>query len=237
MTKRNRTRVIGYCRVSTEGQADDGCSLEAQRAKLTAYAALYDLDLVEVVEDAGLSGKSLDRPGLARALARLEAGEASGIVVASLSRLTRRVRDLGVLLDAGFQDRWSLMSVAEQVDTRTSGGRLVLNVLASVSEWERDAAADRTRDALAHLKAQGVKLGGEALGLRRGKKRDEAGRLLIEEVRAEARAVSRILELHEAGRSFRDIAAALTAEGLPTKQGGAWHHQTVSRVIRRALPS
>lgn len=237
MAKRERTKVIGYCRVSTDSQADDGCSLEAQRAKLTAYAALYDLDLVEVSEDAGLSGKSLERPGLIRALAALEGGQATGLVVTSLSRLTRSVKDLGVLLDRGFRDRWSLMSVAEQVDTRTSGGRLVLNVLASVSEWERDACADRTRDALAHLRRQGVKLGGEALGWRRTDERDEAGRLKLAEVHEEARAVRRILELHAEGRSYRATAAVLAEEGHRTKLGGAWHHQTVSRVVRRAMPS
>jgi DNA invertase Pin-like site-specific DNA recombinase len=115
-----RARVVAYLRVSTEGQAEAGVSLDAQRAKVTAYAALYDLDLVAVIEDAGASAKTLSRPGLAEALRKLDAGEADGLLVAKLDRLTRSVRDLGALLDRGFRSRFALLSVAENVDTRSA---------------------------------------------------------------------------------------------------------------------
>jgi DNA invertase Pin-like site-specific DNA recombinase len=94
-----RTTVAGYVRVSTEQQAGEGVSLDAQRTKLHAYAVAMDLDLVAVFEDAGLSAKSLARPGLQAALALLEDGEAAGLVVTKLDRLTRSVRDLGDLVD------------------------------------------------------------------------------------------------------------------------------------------
>ena len=83
------TRVLGYIRVSTERQADAGVSLDAQRAKLTAYAALYDLALVGIIEDAGASAKTLRRPGLQQALGMLKAGEADALLVAKLDRLTQ----------------------------------------------------------------------------------------------------------------------------------------------------
>ena len=81
-----RTRVVGYIRVSTEHQADEGVSLEAQRARLEAFALATDLVLVGVEVDAGISAKTLERPGIQRALARLEAGEADGVLVAKLDR-------------------------------------------------------------------------------------------------------------------------------------------------------
>lgn len=230
----NRTRVIGYLRVSTEGQADHGVSLEAQRAKVEAYASLYDLDLAAVVEDAGASAKSLDRAGLARALGMLEAGEADGLLVAKLDRLTRSVRDLGTLLDRGFRDRFALLSVAEQVDTRSASGRLVLNVLCSVAEWERETIGERTREALAHLKAEGARLGGEALGWARTEERDEDGRRVVREVREEAETVARIVALHAEGKTLREIGEALEEEGHRTKRGGRWHPQTIKRAIDRA---
>lgn len=128
-------QVIGYTRVSTEEQAREGVSLAAQEAKLRAYAELYELDLVEVVIDAGQSAKTLARPGLQAALAGLEGGRAQGLVVAKLDRLTRSVRDLGTLLETYFKSRFNLLSVADQVDTRSAAGRFVLSLLTSVAEW------------------------------------------------------------------------------------------------------
>lgn len=158
------SKVIGYIRVSTIAQADSGLSLEAQRAKLTAYATALDLTLVAIIEDAGESAKTLDRPGLTRALAMLDTGEADGLLITKLDRLTRSVRDLADLIERYFSERptvrsCSLLSVQDSIDTRTAAGRLVLNVLVSVGQWEREATAERTRDALQALRARGVKLG------------------------------------------------------------------------------
>ena len=229
-----RTKVIGYVRVSTEGQADGGVSLDAQRAKLAAYCTALDLDLIAVEVDAGLSAKSLDRPGLTRALGMLTRGDASALLVVKLDRLTRSVRDLGTLVDTYFAaGRWALLSVADSIDTRSAAGRLVLNVLASVAQWEREATAERTRDALAHLRAEGVKLGGAALGWEHTDATDAAGRRIVAAVEVEARAVARILELRAEGHALRAIVATLTAEGHTTKHGARWHLTTVARVVAR----
>lgn len=226
--------VVGYVRVSTEGQADQGVSLEAQRAKLEGYCALYELDLVEVIVDAGVSAKTLDRPGLARALGMLDDGTAGGILVAKLDRLTRSVRDLCDLVDRYFAGvRFALLSVAENVDTRTASGRMVLNILATISQWERETIGERTSEALTHLRARGVRLGGEALGWKRTEAVDDDGRRLVSEVDAEAETVRRIAELHASGLSLRAICAALDAEGRPTKRGGKWAPKTVRAVLLR----
>ncbi len=228
------TRVIGYVRVSSKEQADEGVSLAAQRAKLRAYATAMDLDLVGIEEDAGLSAKTLaGRVGLERALAQLDAGAADGILVAKLDRLTRSVRDLGDLVERYFASRWSLLSVSDSIDTRTAAGRLVLNVLTSVAQWEREATAERTRDALAHLKAEGVLIGGAPLGLRRTGEVDREGRRVVVEDPSEMAAVMRIRELRTAGRSLREIARVLRSEQHPTKRGGSWVAATVGRVLAR----
>jgi site-specific DNA recombinase len=228
-----RTRVVGYVRVSTEHQADGGVSLDAQRAKLAAYAIALDIDLVCIIEDAGYSAKTLARPGVGRALAMLDAGEAEALLVAKLDRLTRSVRDLGDLVDRYFASRFALLSVADSIDTRSAAGRLVLNVLASVSQWEREACGERTRDALAQLKSDGVKLGGAALGWRRTEETDEEGRRVVVGVDSEARTVERIVALRRDGLSLREIAATLMDEGHPTKLGGEWTATTVRRVLAR----
>lgn len=219
-------KVIGYVRVSTEEQAREGISLAAQEEKLRAYAQLYELELVAVVTDAGASGKSLHRPGLAVVLAALDEGRAEGLLVAKLDRLTRSVRDLGTLLESYFGSRFSLLAVGEQIDTRSAAGRLVLNVLTSVAQWEREAIGERTAAALAHKKAQGDHVGAAPLGMDL-----VAGRL--QKSIQEQTTITRLLDLRAEGLPLREIAARLKGEGHRTKRGGAWHPQTVARVLQR----
>ena len=154
-------KVIGYVRVSTEEQATDGVSMAAQEAKVRGFAALHDLDLVDVVIGAGESAKTLKRPGLQRALAMLKSGEADGLIVAKLDRLSRSVGDWQDLIERYFGERAgkTLMSVADSVDTRTAAGRMVLNIMMTVAQWEREAIGERTRDALKFKARRGERVG------------------------------------------------------------------------------
>ena len=121
-----------------------------------------DLTLVKMVVDAGVSAKTLQRPGLQRALGMLRGGQANALLVCKLDRLTRSVKDLGTLVEAYFSsDKISLLSVADSIDARTAAGRLVLNVFGSVAQWEREAIGERTAEALAHKKTKGEKTGGD----------------------------------------------------------------------------
>ena len=219
------TRAIAYLRVSIEKQADAGVSLEAQRAKVEAYAALYDLELVTVEVDAGASAKSLDRPALARALAALEAGEAAALLVVKLDRLTRSVRDLGDLVELSNRQGWGLLSVSEQLDTRTAAGRMVLNILAAVSQWEREAIGERTAVAMAHMRANDEYTGGEAPY---GWRLAEDGALEADPAEQAAIAVAR--DLRDAGLSLRKVGAALAARGVLPRTGRRWHPENVKRL-------
>jgi DNA invertase Pin-like site-specific DNA recombinase len=219
-----RTRTIAYVRVSTDKQAEHGVSLEAQRSKVEAYAALYDLDLVAVEVDAGVSAKSLDRPALARALAELEAGRADALLVVKLDRLTRSVRDLGELVERCTREGWALLSVSDAIDTRTAAGRLVLNVLASVAQWEREAVGERTKAALDHKRSCGEVAGTVPYGSRLA-----ADGVHLEADPAEAAAVELVRALRADGVSIRRIAERLNAQGAPCR-GGRWHPTTVARI-------
>lgn len=220
-----KTRALGYVRVSTEKQADAGVSLEAQAAKLEAYAALYDLELVAIVIDAGASAKTLDRPGLAEARALLAAGAADALIVAKLDRLTRSVRDLGELIEGDFA-RAALLSVGEQIDTRSAAGRLVLNILGSVSQWEREAIGERTSAAMKHMVASGGYVGGEPpYGYRVG----EGGKL--EAVDAEQATLALARELRASGLSLRAVARALAERGRAARHGGAFTAQQIGRMV------
>lgn len=220
-------KAIGYIRVSTEEQAREGVSLAAQEAKLRAYADLYDLELVAVVVDAGVSAKTLNRPGLQEALAKLDAGEAEALVIAKLDRLTRSVADWGTLIDGYFAKRCALLSVADQIDTRTAAGRLVLNVLVSVAQWEREAIGERTSAALAHKKAIGEHVGAPAYGY-------AVEGVELVRVEAELEVVTLAKELRAAGATLQAVADELNRRGIPTKRGGKWAPVQVKRITERS---
>jgi site-specific DNA recombinase len=223
-----KTRAIAYLRVSTEKQADEGVSLDAQRAKVLAYAQLYDLELVDVVVDAGESAGSLERPGLRRALKALKRGEAAALLVVKLDRLTRSVRDLGLLIEQHFGTKGAvLLSVSEQIDTRSAAGRLVLNVLTAVGQWEKEAIAERTSAALQHKSQAGEFVGGAPpYGMRLA-----ADGVHLEADPAEHAVIARTAELRRAGLSLRDVAAELAAEGKLSRSGRPFAAAQIARML------
>jgi DNA invertase Pin-like site-specific DNA recombinase len=224
----NRTRTVAYLRVSTDKQADRGVSLEAQRAKVEAYASLFELDLVAVEVDAGESAKSLERPALQRALNMLRKGDADALLVVKLDRLTRSVRDLCDLVDDYFRDgKHALLSVGEQVDTRSAAGRMVLNMLTVIGQWEREAIGERTSAALQHKAAKGEFTGG-SVPYGYALASDGVGLVVVEPeqaVIAEARA------LRAAGLSLRKVAELLDAKGLRARSGRTFEAKQVARMV------
>jgi len=205
-------RVVGYTRVSTEDQAESGAGLAAQRSTIRAACKSRGLTLVDIVEDAGWSGKSLERPGLASVLSRLDAGDVDAIVVAKLDRLSRSLIDFANLMERAKRRHWAVIALDLGVDTTTAAGELVANVMASVAQWERRTIGDRTRAAMAEKAAAGVHIG--------------RPRVLPDDV------VARIVAERSDGRTLVAIAEGLTADGVPTARGGpVWRPSTVDSVL------
>ncbi len=202
-------KVIGYCRVSTTMQAELGASLATQEAKLRAYCTALDLQLIQIEADAGYSASSLNRPGLTRALDALRRKEADALLICKLDRLTRNLSDLGTLVTKYFSKHASLISVEESINTTSASGKLVLNLLTSVSSWEREAIGERTSAVKAHLKSQGKFLGG---GIPFGYRRSASGG--VEEDPGEQAVVGAVRALRAAGLSMRAIAETLTERKL-----------------------
>jgi site-specific DNA recombinase len=222
-------KAIGYVRVSTEKQADFGVSLEAQSEKVRAMAVVQGAELVEIIVDAGESAKSLNRPGMARLLSLVDAGAVDSVIIAKLDRLTRSVKDLAELLERFNRRGVSLVSVAESLDTGTAAGRLVLNIMTAVSQWEREAIGERTRDAMHHKRANGERVGTVPFGYRMA-----ADGLHLEADPAEQAVLSRMRELKAAGLTTRQIAEELNRQGCTTRRGTAWRFQYVAEALRAA---
>lgn len=235
MRMQRRTKAVGYVRVSSEQQASEGVSLDAQRHKLRAYCKAMDIELIDIIADEGYSASNLKRPGLQVALTMLRRGQASTLIVVKLDRLTRCVKDLGTLCEQYFSDEkpYTLLSLSDSINTRSASGKLVLNVLTSVAQWEREAIADRTREAMAHLKRQGVKLGSTPFGWRYSSEVDANGRRRVVKHPEEQKAIKRICALHRKKVPVRQIVQRLEQEGIPAR-GERWHERSVYQVLARA---
>jgi DNA invertase Pin-like site-specific DNA recombinase len=227
-------RVVGYVRVSTTDQAIEGVSLDAQRGRIAAWAEGQGLTLGtgDVHVDAGISGKRADnRPGLKAALDAVCV--AGGIlVVYSLSRLARSVRDTLAIAERLERSGADLVSLSEKIDTTSAAGKMVFRMLAVLAEFERDLIAERTRGAVALKRSRGERLGQVPYGARLA----EDGRTLAADD-DELRTLELIRRLHAEGRSLRAIAAALTGSAVPTKNGRpSWSHTTIGRILKRKTP-
>jgi DNA invertase Pin-like site-specific DNA recombinase len=216
MKRRVKTdaQVVGYVRVSTEDQADSGLGLAAQREAIEKECERRGWTLAAVFEDAGISGKSLEgRQGLEAALSAVEKGDAAGLVVAKLDRLSRSLGDFAHLMEQAHRRGWNLVALDLGIDLSTPAGEFLANVMASAARWERRIIGQRTKDALAVKRRQGVQLG-------RPRTLDDAVR-------------ERIVAAHREGAGLSAIARMLNEERIPTASGGRqWYPSTVQAIIR-----
>jgi DNA invertase Pin-like site-specific DNA recombinase len=206
-------QVIGYVRVSTEEQSNSGAGLAAQRAAIEAECQRRGWQLVKIIEDAGYSAKNLRRPGVQLALETLKRGEASGLVVAKLDRLSRSMVDFSKIMATSQRQSWALVALDVNVDTSSPSGEAMAHMLATFAQFERRLIGQRTREALAAKRAAGVRLG-RPLSL-------------------PATVRERIIAERHAGKSLAAIAHELNAESVATAQGGRqWWPSSVRAALQ-----
>ncbi len=205
-------RAIVYTRVSTDKQVESGISLDDQIERTIQAAEMRGWTVTERMSDEGKSGRKLSsRPGLRAALDALDSGEADVLVCASVDRLARSVIDLGQIMRRADANGWDLVILELGVDTGTPAGRLVVNIMSSLAQFESERIAERAVMTHRQRKARGLRAG-------RAVELDDDVRERIVEERAE-------------GRSLRAIADDLNFEGVHTARGGRWHASTVKHVV------
>jgi site-specific DNA recombinase len=219
-------RAIGYCRVSTEQQATDGVSIELQIEKIKQYCHLYNYDLLDIVVDAGISAKSLKRPGITNVLQCLTNHEADALIVYKLDRLTRSLADWSVLIKDYFNDKSgkTLLAVMDQIDTSTAAGRMCLNLMMTVYQWEREVISERTKVALQHKKSKGQPLGSAKFG-------EDINKVNLSPNLAEQEILNLIIHLRSDGNTLQQIADYLNENNYLTKRSKQWYPKTVKNVI------
>lgn len=231
--------VIGYVRVSTSGQADDGVSMDAQRAKIMAWADLHGHVLQSIHADAGISGSRIDkRPGLLKALDEVEHTPGSILIVYSLSRMSRSIRDTVGIAERLKNADCQIASIVENIDTSSAGGKMVFNLLAVFAEFERDLVIERTKTALDHKRQRGEALGNTPYGWR-----NHRGMLAPDEQEQHGLAVIAD-QLREGITNCARIARELDARGIQGRCGylningkrqrtraTRWHAGSVRRIV------
>jgi DNA invertase Pin-like site-specific DNA recombinase len=225
--------AIGYVRVSTEGQAKEGVSLEAQQRKIEAWCVANDFELGGVFVDAGISGKRADnRPELQNALSAVTKAKAV-LVVYSLSRLARSTKDtiqISERLDKAGAD---LVSLSEKLDTTSAAGKMVFRMMAVLAEFERDQISERTCSAMAHKKSKGERVGTIPFGFILL----ADGKTLVHYEKEQA-AIELLLLLRDSGFSYGAVADIFNRKSVPTKNMGAkWQGTTVRNILMAKNPS
>lgn len=215
-------------------QAQEGVSLDVQKEKLRAYCKVHRIRLIDIKSDEGISGGTIDRPGLQSALRMLERGQAHVLVVAKLDRLTRSVKDLCGLVDRFFaHEPYHLLSVCGMVNTHTAAGRMMMLNLANYAQFERELIRERTLEAMQHLKAQGVPLGPPPFGFRYSQELDEHGRRKLVKVPEHLATLREMIAIFQSGQTLHQVARTLTERGLLSQRGRPWHPRTVALILAR----
>lgn len=224
-------KAIGYIRVSTSQQADNGVSLDAQRERIAGWCQANGYRLVEVYSDAGLSGGRADnRPALQNALQAVCEARGAALVVYSLSRLARSTKDAIAIAERLDKSGADLVSLSERIDTTSAAGKMIFRMLAVLAEFERDLTSERTTAAMALKRSHGQRIGTVPYGFDLA----DDGRTLVPN-EAEQSVIAEIRELRARGATMPKIAAALSERGVPTKTGRStrWTHQAVGRILTR----
>jgi site-specific DNA recombinase len=222
-------KILGYVRVSSKKQVDEGNSLNNQIDNIRKYSDLMKYDLQDILIDDGFSGLSMKRNGLNQLLERLKKDRFDGIVVYSLSRLGRRMKDVITLIDYFNKNNIRFISLKENFDNNGIMGKLILNIMSSVNEFEVNQLGERISDVKKFKKSNKEVFGGilmYGVNQRKGK--------LIKN-KNEYDIIKVIEELRDLGFSYFRIANYLNDEGIKSKLKKRWYGSSVRMVLKNGV--
>jgi len=219
-------KTVAYCRVSTTSQGEDGVSLEMQESRLAAFSAANGYEQEAVFVETMSGGKASNRPELQKAIA-LACKVKGVLVVYSLSRLARSVKDTLAIAEQLERAGANLASLTERIDTNSALGKMVFRLLSTLNEFEKDQLSERTVSAMSHLRRCQKRI---SLRLPLGWDLAADGENLIPNA-AEQETLARISTWRGQGKSMAAIARELEIAGVATKMGGRWSASSVRSIL------
>lgn len=224
-------KVVGYIRVSTQEQAEDGESLERQAARIKAYCEAKGFEQPEIISDEGISGSKKNRPGFQHIVAMCKAGQLGKLIIYDSSRLNRDVRnayDFFELVDRAGVEVHDIQS-GGVIKTETATEKVQFGLQAVLSQYYRDIISDRTKAAIRYKKAKGEHTGGT---IPFGFELVDGYRLIPQP--GEYKVLKMMHSLRKQGLTLRAIVGILQEQGIPTKTGhGKWQPVVVMRILDR----
>ncbi|MFQ4181535.1 resolvase [Clostridioides difficile] len=232
-------RVAIYCRVSTVEQAEEGYSVDEQRRRCIEYCEKEGHEVFKVYEDRGISGKNISgRPGLKDLLKDANDKKFDLVVVWKLNRISRRLIDILNIVDTLDKNSIAFRSLTESFETETPAGKLQLNIMGAISEFERGTIAENVKMGMIARAREGKWNGGKVLGYdvveipSEGKKRKET-KLVINE--KEAMTVRRIFELYSEGHGYKATVNRVNKEGHKSKRGNAFSTASIKEILKNPV--
>ncbi|MFT9096948.1 recombinase family protein [Liquorilactobacillus sp.] len=229
-------RAVGYVRVSTAEQADEGFSIAAQGELIRQECSRYgsELQFVRLYADEGISGKSIKRrPQMQQLLADVQAGEIDAVICWNISRIARNVANLLEIVDIFESNDVSFISINEKMDTQTPAGRLMLQIMASMGEYERNNIAENVYMGSRRRAVEGWNNSGLVLGY--DNVTDKDGNHTLQINSDEASIIKHIFDLAALGKGLRAIANELNKMGVCTKRGNSFSTAAVKVILTNPL--
>ena len=219
-------KILGYVRVSSEIQKRKNNSIPLQKKKINEYCKLNDYDLVEIYEDDGISGMSIEnRNGYCKMIDYMKNNDIDGVVVWSLSRLGRRMKDVVEFMDYLKRNKIGFYSIKENLNNDDKVGGLIMNILGSINEFEVEMIRERIRDIKRDKKEKGEVYGRMMYGY------DNINGKMIEN-KFEKNIIRRIKNFRSRNWSWRKISNRLNEEGVESKEGSIWYDGSLYNMMR-----
>ena len=219
-------KVIGYVRVSSINSKIKGNSIKSQIKKIKDYCRLNDLELVDIYSDEGKSGRSIkNRFGYIDMINWIKNNSVNGIVVYSISRIGRRLKDVVDLLDMLKENDIKFYSIKENISNDNKVSELIMNILSSISEFECLMIGDRVKEIKRYKKENGEVYGRLVYGYD-----NVNGKMIVNEF--ERNIVKRIKNLRSRGWSYWKISDKLNDEGISSKEGKIWYGSSIYNMLK-----
>lgn len=224
-------KAVGYARVSTHMQSAKQLSETFQKERIASYCDAMSIELVTIFDDSGKSGKDMtNREELQKALLMLKRKEADTIIVYKIDRLSRSLTDLAMLIKK--IEKWGchLISIQDSISTNTASGRLMINLIGSISQWEAEAIAEKTQQAMSVLKTRGHRY---SRHIPYGVDLADDGKTLTPN-KHEQQTINSMKTMRASGMTYQTISDRLNSDNIKTKYSAKWHPASVRNIINHA---
>lgn len=221
-------KTIGYCRVSSTEQAEEGFSIENQTARIKAYCEFSNLTNITFLNDKGISGKrQANREGFQQMLDLVKTKQVSNIVVYSISRLGRNTIETLQFIDEMNKRGIAVHSISEKLDTSSAMGKFFLTILSALCELESGQLGERVSSVLQHKKSNKQVYCRQITGFDKVEGSLSPNKYM--------QTIKAIFNMKQVGKTTYQIAQALREQEIKTPQGKDYQYSSIQKILKNPI--